>query len=325
MPHPADTVLSLLHKHKDACVSGQALAQKLGVTRAAVWKAIEALRADGYSIESMPAKGYRLVSIPDRLGEREITLGLNTRVLGRTVHALDSVDSTNSYASRLAVDGAPDGTLVVSESQTAGRGRLGRSWVSPPGVNIYLSMLLRPQMPPQDAPFITLAASVALARTLKDGYKLDAAIKWPNDVLLSGRKASGILTEMSSEPDRIRHVVLGVGIDVNMKPSEFPDDIRAQSTSVMAELGRSVNRAELLCRFLEEFEPVYELLVGGAGASVLDLWRGLSCTLGRRIVVKTLRGELTGLARDIDASGGLILELDGGTTQTVTSGDVGFV
>ncbi len=300
------------------------MANELSVTRAAIWKCIEALRGDGYEIESAAAKGYRLASVPDLLGEREIRLGLDTKYLGCEIHSLAEVDSTNSYASKLAAAGAPEGTVVVSEHQTAGRGRLGRKWVSPPGVNIYVSVILRPEVPPSDAPMVTLAASVALTRAIK-AYGLPAAIKWPNDVLINGRKAAGILTEMSAEPDLVRHIVLGVGIDVNMQKGAFPKELKETATSMMMELGGRVDRAGLLRRFLSELEGAYGMFTRGEKEAVLNGWRELSCTLGRDVKVSTPSGETKGRALDLDASGGLMVELEGGRVETLTSGDVGFV
>ncbi len=324
MSNHSDKILSLLIKHKDSYTSGQTMADSLGITRAAIWKAIENLRADGYEIESVKAKGYRLKGVPDILGEREILPGLKTGILGKRIICLPEVDSTNAYAAKLAVDGEPEGTVVIAEHQTAGRGRLGRKWVSPPGVNIYASIILRPKVPPRDAPLITFVAAVALARTVRGLYNIDAGIKWPNDLLINGRKSAGILTEMSAEPELVRHIILGVGIDVNMPRDAFPKEIRDISTSIMLELGGKVNRAELLRRFLEELEISYLMMVDGRRAEILDEWRSLSVTLGRNVRVTSLAGEKTGFARDIDQEGGLILEVDG-KLETVTSGDVGFV
>jgi BirA family biotin operon repressor/biotin-[acetyl-CoA-carboxylase] ligase len=324
MTNPTEQILSFLYKNKDVYTSGQAMANELSVTRAAIWKCIEALRGDGYEIESAAAKGYRLASVPDLLGEREIRLGLDTKYLGCEIHSLAEVDSTNSYASKLAAAGAPEGTVVVSEHQTAGRGRLGRKWVSPPGVNIYVSVILRPEVPPSDAPMVTLAASVPLTRAIK-AYGLPAAIKWPNDVLINGRKAAGILTEMSAEPDLVRHIVLGVGIDVNMQKGAFPKELKETATSMMMELGGRVDRAGLLRRFLSELEGAYGMFTRGEKEAVLNGWRELSCTLGRDVKVSTPSGETKGRALDLDASGGLMVELEGGRVETLTSGDVGFV
>ena len=261
----------------------------------------------------------------DILTEREITAGLATKRLGRKVYALIEVDSTNTYASKLAAAGEPEGALVVSEYQTVGRGRLGRKWVSPPGVNVTMSLILRPDIPSPDAPLITLAASVALAKAVNGLYGLSSGIKWPNDLMVSGRKMAGVLTEMSAGPDRIRHVILGVGIDVNMRRDDFPEDIRGSSTSVMLETGGPVGRVPLLCRFIEEFEVYYDALLTGDSGRVVSEWRKHSCTLGRRVKVNTQRGEVYGIARDIDDSGALILETDEGKTEKVTAGDVGFI
>lgn len=320
-----DDVLSILHARKGEYISGQAVADSLGVTRAAVWKAVESLRADGYGIESSKARGYRLESMPDLLGEREIRLGLDTKVVGRVVHALDETDSTNTYASRIAGEDAPDGTVVVAEYQTKGRGRLGRKWESPRGVNIYTSIILRPNFPPSDAPMTTLVASVALVRPVRELYGLDAGIKWPNDMLISGKKSAGILTEMSAEPDRVRHIVLGVGIDVNMPQGAFPEEIRDISTSIMLELGRKVNRAELLRSFLSELERCYTMLVNGERARLLDEWRELSAMLGKRVRVTTLTTVTEGTALDISAEGYLLVRKDDGAVVTITSGDVGIL
>lgn len=324
MPNPTDKILSLLIKQKDGYASGQAMAEKLGVTRAAVWKAIEALREASYGIESVRAKGYRLASVPDILGEREIQLGLKTKVLGRKIIYYPETDSTNTRASRLAAEGEPEGTVVVADSQTAGRGRLGRTWVSPPGVNIYLSLILRPPIPPAEAPLTTLAAAVASAKAVKGLYNIPCGIKWPNDLLINGKKAVGILTEMSAEPDMVRHIVLGIGFDVNMPREAFPPEIREISTSVMLEAGKKANRAELVRRFLEEFEAVYGLLVKGARDKILEKWRQNSVTFGRKVRVVGLKGEKTGIATDITGSGSLILENERGETEEITSGDVWF-
>ena len=320
-----EKVLSFLINNKGSHISGQAIAGELGVTRAAIWKAVEALREVGYEIESLPARGYRLAGVPDLLTSREISLGLDTRTLGRRIYSLKEVDSTNTFAVRLAADGEPEGSIVVAEVQTAGRGRLGRKWVAPPNVNILMSLILRPEIPPQDAPMATLVAGVAVAGALNRHYGLGAGIKWPNDVLVDGKKVAGILTEMSAEPERVRHIVVGIGINVNMPAQAFPRDIRDASTSVMAILGRKVNRAEMLRHILAEFEGCYEALKSTDRRSILERWRGLSCTLGRTVKVSTFAGSMTGTAVDIDEDGRLIVESEDGVRRTVTAGDVSVI
>ena len=256
--------------------------------------------------------------------EREISPGLTTKSLGRNIVYFDSTDSTNTQAERLAGEGAPEGTLVIAESQTAGRGRLGRKWESPPGVNLYFTLILRPEIPPAAAPMITLAAGAALAKSVRALYDLPAAIKWPNDMLIGFKKCAGILTEMKAESGRVRHVLLGVGVDVNMTKDMFPEEIRKISTSIYLSRGERADRAGLLRRFLMEMEGLYGNIVSGEKEVVLDAWRDLSCTLGRRVTVKGLWGERTGTAVDIDASGGLVIREDNGEAGTVVSGDLYF-
>ncbi len=262
--------------------------------------------------------------LSDSVSEREILSGLETEFLGRHIVHFDSTDSTNTQALRLAGEGAPEGTLVIAESQTAGRGRLGRKWESPPGVNLYFTLILRPDIPPADAPMITLAAAAALTKSVRALYKLPAAIKWPNDMLIDFKKCAGILTEMNAEPGRIRHVLLGVGVDVNMTEDMFPEEIRKISTSIYLSRGERADRAGLLQRFLFEMEGLYGNIVSGRKEIVLDAWRNLSCTLGRRVTVRGLWGERTGTAMDIDASGSLVIEDDGGELDKVMSGDLYF-
>ncbi|HEY3347452.1 MAG TPA: biotin--[acetyl-CoA-carboxylase] ligase [Nitrospirota bacterium] len=314
----------LLIKHREAYVSGQIIADSLKVSRAAVWKAVEALRAEGYLIDSIKSKGYRLASVPDILGEREVRLGFKARRLGKKIYCLSETDSTNTFASRLAAQGEPDGTVVLSEYQSAGRGRLGRKWISPPGVNIYMSVILRPEIPPDEAPLATLMAAVALAKAVRGLYELDARIKWPNDLLIGGKKAAGILTEMSAEPERVRHIIIGIGIDVNMPAGEFPEELRGISTSVKLELGRESNRAELVRRLIAELEGGYADLRAGRRGNITAQWKELSCTLGRMVRINTLRGERYGFAEDITEDGGLVLTQDG-EREVITSGDVSFI
>jgi len=318
----SNEVLKYLSDRPGVYASGQAIAGELGVSRAAVWKAVESLRAEGYGITSVSAKGYRLDGVPDRLGEREMLLGLSTRMMGGNVHAFEKLESTNTTAMKLASDGAPEGTLVVSDAQSAGRGRLGRRWASPPGKNIYASVILRPEFPPSKAPLVTLAASVALCRAINSYAGLEARIKWPNDILADGRKLAGILTEMSSEPDRVRHVVIGMGVNVNSRPGDLPRDVAGTATSIIKLTGRETSRAGLLQQILGELEAVYDRLVADGADGILEDWRKLSDTIGSKVRVVTQEAEFTGRAIDIDASGALVIERTDGKSISLTSGDV---
>jgi BirA family biotin operon repressor/biotin-[acetyl-CoA-carboxylase] ligase len=316
----AQLVLEMLLESGNDFASGEALSGKLGLSRTAVWKVVNALRDRGYAIEAVPSRGYRLIRVPDRLTELEILPVLETHDLGRTVHAFDSLGSTSEHAFRLAAEGAEHGELVVAEQQTAGRGRRGRSWASPAGKNLYASLVLRPELPPQRAPELTLLAAVAVAETLR-GDGVVASIKWPNDLQVGGRKIAGILTELSAEADRVHFVVLGIGVNLNASPSDFPSDVAETATSVQRVLGRRVNRAAFLARLLRTLEQWLDLHEQQGFEPVRARWRALSSTLGEEVLVKAERREIRGRAEDIDVDGALLLRTEGGL-ERVLVGDV---
>jgi len=316
----AQLVLEMLLESGSDFASGEALSGKLGLSRTAVWKVVNALRDRGYAIEAVPSRGYRLIRVPDRLTALEILPLLETHDLGRTVHAFDSLGSTSEHAFRLAAEGAEHGELVVAEHQTAGRGRRGRSWASPAGKNLYASLVLRPELPPQRAPELTLLAAVAVAETLR-GDGVVASIKWPNDLQVGGKKIAGILTELSAEADRVHFVVLGIGVNLNAGPSDFPADVAETATSVQRVLGRRVNRATFLVRLLRSVEQWLDLHEQQGFEPVRARWRALSSTLGEEVLVKAERRELRGRAEDIDVDGALLLRTEGGL-ERVLAGDV---
>ncbi len=230
-------VLQVLRGAADA-ISGERLAAQLGLSRAAVWKRVHRLQARGYVIEGSPRRGYRLLAVPDRLLAEEVLQGLKTRRFTGPVHHFETLDSTNDLAKQLAAQGAPEGAVVVAEAQTGGRGRLGREWNSPPGVGLYVSLVLRPMLPPMELPQITLTTAVAVVRAVRRVAGVAPGIKWPNDLLLDGKKLGGILTEMETESDRIRHVVVGLGLNVNNP--EFPPELAATATSLALAAGGDV-------------------------------------------------------------------------------------
>lgn len=314
-----DDLLMLLARAGEGYISGEEVSRALGVSRTAVWKYVEDLRRSGYTIEAHPRLGYRLLARPDKLFPAEVRAGLKTARLGQVVHYFEEVTSTNDVAKDLAGRGAPEGTLVVAEAQTKGRGRRGRSWASPAGTGIWASLILRPRLVPSQTPVLTFTAAVAGAEAIRDLTGLPAGIKWPNDLLIRGRKVAGILTEMSAELDDVHHVVLGIGINVNI-PS-FPEEIAEIATSLSREGGQNVSRRRLLQAFLEYFESWYDRLPQAA-EDLRDRWRAFSVTLGRRVTVTSPRLTLTGLAKDIDREGALLLETDGGELVRILSGDV---
>jgi BirA family biotin operon repressor/biotin-[acetyl-CoA-carboxylase] ligase len=318
----ADRILTFLRR--TPVVSGEALSAALGISRAAIWKHIEALRADGYRIEARRARGYALTGDPDRLLPAEIARHLTTQRFGRQLASFETIDSTNVYASRWARDGAPEGTLVVAERQTAGRGRLGRHWVSPARVNLYASLVLRPRLQPADAPQLALAAAVGVARALEPLAPGRVAIKWPNDCLLDGKKVAGILTEMDAEVDRIRAVVLGIGVNLNAPVRAFPRELRDTATSVLLATGSAVDRPRFAAALCATLEAVYDRVVADGFAVLADEWESYSCLTGRQVTIDCGGRRSEGTVRGIDASGRLVLDGSAGE-ERIMAGDVSIV
>jgi BirA family biotin operon repressor/biotin-[acetyl-CoA-carboxylase] ligase len=314
-----EAVLQVLRGAPDP-VSGEKLAAQLGLSRAAVWKRIQRLKAQGYAIEGSPRRGYRLLAVPDKLLPEEILLGLRTRRLTGPVHHYETLGSTNDLAKDLAARGAPEGTVVVAETQTGGRGRLGREWDSPAGVGLYASLVLRPMLPPLELPQITLTTAVAVVRALRRAAGVTPGIKWPNDLLLDGKKLGGILTEMESESDRIRHVVVGLGLNVN-NPG-FPPQLAATATSLALATGKTYARVDLLKAWLEEFEGLYERFLHQGFPEILEEWKAAAVTLGQAVTVRQGPRTIAGQALDVAADGALLLRTADGDVVRVTSGEI---
>lgn len=316
-----ELILSFLAESGDDYTSGEALSGKLGLSRAAVWKHVEALRHKGYRIDAVPARGYRLVEVPDRLTALELSPLLGTHDLGRVIHAFETIGSTNEHAFKLAQEGAFHGEIVVAEHQTAGRGRRGRQWVSPARKNLYFSAILRPELPPQRAPELTLVAAVALAETLTEAG-VDARIKWPNDVQVGGKKIAGILTELSADAERVHFVILGVGVNLNLRASELPEELLSTATSLWEARGEKVPRALFAAALWTRLEEWLDRHADAGFAPVRERWKALSSTLGQEVLVRSERRELRGVAEDIDESGALILRTSDGALERILAGDV---
>ena len=326
MPEPArpgseELVLAFLAEAGDEFVSGEAISDKLGLSRAAVWKHVNALRSQGYRIEAVPARGYRLLEIPDRLGELEVRPLLNTHDVGQALHWYEEVGSTNDVAKELADEGALHGEVVIAERQSAGRGRRGRSWSSPPRKNLYLSVVLRPDLPPARAPEVTLLAAVAVCQAVRRAGVASAAIKWPNDVLASGRKLAGVLTEMAAEVERVQWLVVGIGVNVNAAAGDFPDELRELATSLLIERGHPVPRALFAAALLTALEEWLDRHAAEGFAPVRAAWREMSDTLGREVRVRVGSADLVGLAEDVDETGALLVRTASGL-ERVVAGDV---
>ena len=300
-------------------VSGPALSEELGVTRAAVWKQIEQLRAQGFVIESEGRQGYRLTQCPDSLLATVIARGLTARWAGCSIVSLKSVDSTNRYARALAAQGAPAGTLVVAEEQTAGRGRRGRGWISPAGEGIFMTLILRPQAHPSQVAGLSLQTALAVARAITRETGLDARIKWPNDIVCGGRKVCGMLLEMNADEQSVIDVVAGIGINVHQR--EFAPEIANTASSLDLLAGRHIPRAPLVRAFLEEFEAADALAAQG-GDALMAAYRARSATLGQRVQVASLTETFVGTAEEITDSGSLIVVDGQGARREVLAADV---
>lgn len=325
----ATAVLAALRSSPERALSGELLSERLGVSRAQVWKHVEALRKRGYGIEGEPGGGYRLQSAPDRLYPEEIQPALATRWLARRYEHLETTDSTNRVAFELGRTGAEHGATVVAEAQSAGRGRLGRAFYSPPHANLYTSIVLRPTCSIADAPTLILGAAVAVAETVA-AFMDDreaVAIKWPNDVLVRGRKTSGILMESSTEGARIAFAVLGIGVNLNVDREQFPDDFRALATSLSSELGRPVDRAAFVRALFEALERELDAHAAGGFESIRPRFEGFFRMAGARIAVDELAGRrIEGVARGIASNGALEIEVESGPRSgeilQVMAGDV---
>ncbi|MBA2875060.1 BirA family biotin operon repressor/biotin-[acetyl-CoA-carboxylase] ligase [Anoxybacillus caldiproteolyticus] len=315
-------LLELFSEAKGDFISGQKISEILGCSRTAVWKHIEDLRKEGFELEAVRRLGYRIVNTPDKVTANEIQLGLKTETLGRYIHFEEEVTSTQTIAQKLAYEGAKEGTLVVAEQQIAGRGRMARNWFSPKGTGIWMSLILRPPIPPQKAPHLTLLTAVAIAQAIQDVTGLVPDIKWPNDILINGKKCVGILTELQAEPDRIHSVIIGMGINVNQTVEQFPEDIRAIATSLAIEKGEKIKRAELVQEILFKIEMLYRQYLQHGFRPIKLLWEGYAISIGKEITARTLSGTLRGMALGITDEGVLMLEDADGNIHYIHSADI---
>ncbi|MGA2318537.1 MAG: biotin--[acetyl-CoA-carboxylase] ligase [Thermodesulfobacteriota bacterium] len=319
-----DEILKLLRESPSAFLSGEEISRRLKVSRTAVWKRMKRLRTLGYEIEASTRSGYRLIRSPDLLTPSEIKPILKTKWIGKTIHHFHTLDSTNSKAYQLALDGAEEGEVVVAESQEKGRGRLGRQWFSPPFLNLYLSVILRPKIPPHQASLITLMAAIATADAIQKFSGFLPLIKWPNDILLRNRKVAGLLNEINSEMDRIHFVILGIGINLNMDEKMFSKEIRTAATSLKREMGQTISRKAFLQSLLQELEKWYTIFMKQGSAFILKAWRDRAHLKGRRVKVTSFGETLGGIAVDVDSDGALILETADGKRKRVVAGDIEY-
>jgi BirA family biotin operon repressor/biotin-[acetyl-CoA-carboxylase] ligase len=321
-----ESVLVSLKEKNGQWVSGEALSEILKVSRTTVWKQIKTLQAEGYEVDSSPKKGYRLSTPPDLLSPAEVCPGLTTEVLGRKDYFyFREIDSTNNRARDLAATGYPEGTVVVSEMQTAGRGRRGRSWYSPAIEGIYLSVILRPVLPLIEISRVSLVTAVAVAETLKAELNLQPRIKWPNDILINNRKIAGILSEAVTDMDGVEYIVTGIGLNINNQLQDFPSEFRATATSARAEWGHPGSRVKVLQGLLARLESHYYQLLDGSFARTLEKGKSLSMVIGQELRLDTINGFIVGQAIDIDDNGFLLVRDHLGIIHTIMSGEISIL
>jgi BirA family biotin operon repressor/biotin-[acetyl-CoA-carboxylase] ligase len=315
---PADRVLEWL-RAADGPLSGEDIAARLGISRAAIFKHVEALRARGYAIDAHHSQGYVLAGTPDRLDATEV--GRHLTGTWRRIDWHAETGSTQLVARELASAGAAEGTVVIAESQSAGRARLGRTWHSPPGQNLYCSILLRPALSPPTVPQVALVAGLATARAIET-LGLAPAIKWPNDVLLDGRKVVGIITEMEAELDRVHVVIVGIGVNVNATAADFPPYLRETATSLAIVAGRPIDRVRFTAAVIDALEADYRRFVAGGFSALRAEWERRSALAGRAVAVRWPDGEVAGTVAGIDDDGALRLVDADGTSRRVLAGEV---
>ena len=317
-------ILTAMRRAGEGSVSGAELANRLGMSRAAIWSRIEDLRRLGYEIEASPHQGYRLLATPDLLHADDLLSRLsgNIRVIGRDIRVFEETTSTSDVAEKLAHDGVKEGVVVFAEAQRKGRGRLGRHWISPARKGLWFSVLLRPPLRPQCATQLTIATATALSRAIQSRTALMVNIKWPNDILVEARKVGGILTELSAELDRINWVVLGIGLNVNLAREDLPPELSETASSLRIELGCPVDRAGLAAGILRELDADYGRICAGEFATVADEWESQCTTLGRNVRIRIGDRLVEGRAESLDDDGALLVRSQHGRLERIIGGDV---
>lgn len=318
-----DEILEELQKNKGHYISGEEISTRLNVSRTAIWKYMNQLKDMGYIIESQTKKGYRLLESPDNLLPLELKQLLNTSVIGRNIQYFDQIDSTNLHAKRAAEEGFEDGTVILADEQLRGKGRLGRTWASPKGKGIWMTIMLKPKINTTEAAKITLLAACSVCKAIEDICGVSPKIKWPNDLILNGKKVCGILTEMGAELDEINYLIVGIGINVNLNQEEFPEELQTIATSIKAAKGSIVSRKDLAAAIINYFECYYNAFTAsGSLKDFIQEYREKSAVLGKTIRVISSGTELQGNAVDISDEGQLLVQLENGIIKEIISGEV---
>ncbi|MBS4535696.1 biotin--[Clostridium sp. D2Q-14] len=316
-----DKIIEILRENKGLFISGQDISDKLNVSRTSIWKHISKLKEEGYIIESVSRKGYRLLKSPDLLEPSLIDKLLNTKYMGRKIYHYDSIDSTNNEAKKLAQN-VEEGTIVIAEEQLGGKGRLNRKWTSPKRKGIWMSAIFKPNISPSESPKITQIAAAAVSKAI-EGIGISNKIKWPNDIVIRGRKVCGILTEMSGEINRVNYIIIGIGVNVNLEEKDFLQDIRNNATSLKIEKRESINRVKLIAKILNEFEYLYEDFINtGSIKNSVDICKKNSALIDKRVRVINGNNIKEAIAMDIDENGRLLVRYDDGSSERIISGEI---
>lgn len=318
-----DEILARFLNANGEPISGQALADEFQVSRTAIWKHMQTLKEEGYEFETIKKRGYKLLSVPDKVDMGQLQQFLTTERYGRQMHYYDTVDSTQLVAHELVRSGAPDGTVVIAEHQSAGRGRMMREWESSEGKGIWMTVIIRPNVAPHQAPQFTLVTAVAIVQAMKACFNnFTPEIKWPNDILVNGKKTTGILTEMVAEADRIQALLIGIGINVNQQPEDFPDELQNIATSIAIEEGEQIERVHFVANVLDFLEHYSDHYVKNGFGMIKTLWEQSSGTIGKQVKATTLREVVEGEAISITESGVLEIRQANGEVKSVYSADI---
>lgn len=322
MQSTRNNLIELLYAHSNDYISGQKLADTLGISRNAIWKHMKELEKDGYEIEALPRKGYRILDTPNTMSENTLKWGLQTEWLGKTIVHKKSVDSTQHIAHELAREGAPHGTVVIADEQTSGKGRMNRTFYSQSDQGIWMSLLIRPHILPYLAPQLTLLTATVLAEAFDDMFGIQTQIKWPNDVLINEQKISGILTEMHAEQDQIQYVVIGIGINVFQKEADFHPNIQKKATSIHLHTNQTIDKHQLVQTILQTFEKQYESFVESGFPEVKEKWEKYGFKIGEMISIKTMKKSWNALFLGISEDGALITQVPGEQPERIYSAEI---
>ena len=319
---PAEKILRIL-RDSESGVGGTELCDKVGISRAAIWAHMETLRQAGFEIIASPHRGYKLLNSPDRLLAEDLQSRLTAdSLIGRNIIVIDSTTSTNYEMECMARNAKPEGSVIFAETQTGGRGRMGRKWSSPRRKGLWLSVLLRPPLTADECTQITIAAAVALVISLKNISGVKPEIKWPNDILVNGKKISGILTEMSSEPDHVKYVIVGIGVNVNQSSDDIPANIRSNATSLKMVSGKIIDRSQLATDILHELDNCYKKVVTGKFVEIGETWSSYCSTLGKRVSIEIGSRKIIGCAEALDETGALLVRTQHGRIERIIGGDI---